>query len=121
MIDLFYQMMQTPDAQDDPYVWMAALMGHFAIGVILTSIFCVIYGAILGCFAVSLGYFSLWEGAQLMFFNSQPLDSIVDGSAVACGSVLSVGLWRHRGLIIAASVSALGLIGITGVNRRPKE
>jgi predicted anti-sigma-YlaC factor YlaD len=121
MIDLFYQMMQTPDAQNDPYVWAAALMGHFAIGVILTAIFCLIYGAWLGCFSVCVGYFSFWEGAQLMFFGSQPLDSVVDASAVACGSVLAAGAWRHKGYAIAGAVSILGAMGIIGVNRRSKE
>nr|WP_111300380.1 hypothetical protein [Paracoccus saliphilus] len=114
MIGLIRDMLRTPEAQLDPYIWGAALLGHFAIGVFLTALVGWRAGAWRGAAIVSVSYLLLWEGAQLAFFGGGLGDSLVDAAAVACGAVVAAAAWRNEGGAVAAALALLAAIGIRG-------
>lgn len=115
MIDLLREMFGTPEAQADPYVWGAALLGHFSIGIFLTAIIGWILGAWRGALIVALAYLILWEGGQMILAGSDLADSLVDAAAVACGTVVAAGAWRNRGEVVALAMLVLAAIGGAGV------
>ncbi|WP_108500541.1 hypothetical protein [Paracoccus indicus] len=118
MIDLLREMFATPEAQLDPYVWGAALLGHFSIGIFLTAVIGWICGAWRGALIVTLAYLFLWEGGQLVFAGSGFTDSLVDATAVACGAAVAAGAWRNRGAVVGLAMLILAIIGTAGVTRR---
>ena len=120
MLDLISEMMRTPDAQIDPYIWGAALLGHFAIGVFLTAILGWIVGAWRGAVITIAAYSLAWEGAQLLLFESMLADSFVDALAVTCGAVVAAGSWRQRGAAVGAAMAVLAIVGARGVTHRRK-
>ncbi|AKG94534.1 hypothetical protein Shpa_23 [Paracoccus phage Shpa] len=130
MWQLISDMMASPEDHADAYVWGAALLGHFAIGVFLTAL-------IGGAFAMlarladiprltawqaalvaSVSYALLWEGAQAAFYGAGLADSLVDALAVLCGAVVAAGAWRNRGAAVALAFAVLAAIGVAGVRRR---
>lgn len=116
--DFVAELLRSPDAQASAYVWGAALLGHFAIGIALTAIVGWVAGAWRGVAIVSAGYLILWEGAQLSFFGGGVSDGLVDATAVACGAVVAAGAWRNRGAAVAAALGLLAAIGVRGVRKR---
>ncbi|WP_411839255.1 hypothetical protein [Paracoccus sp. ME4] len=120
MIELIIEMLRSPDAQPDAYTWGAALLGHFAIGLILTALIGWRAGAWRGATIVAAGYAALWEGAQLLWFGGGIADGLVDAAAVACGAVAAAGAWRNRGAAVAAALALLATIGAVGIGRRYK-
>ena len=97
MMDLIIEMLRSPDAQADAYTWGAALLGHFAIGLILTALIGWRAGAWRGALIASAAYLLIWEGVQVAAFGGGIADSLVDAAAVACGAVVAAGAWRNRG------------------------
>ncbi|WP_304620771.1 hypothetical protein [Paracoccus sediminilitoris] len=118
MIDLLREMFGTPEAQADPYVWGAALLGHFSIGIFLTAIIGWILGAWRGALIVTLAYLVLWEGGQLILEGSDLSDSLVDATAVACGAAVAAGAWRNCGVAVALAMLVMTAIGGAGVAQR---
>ena len=129
MIALIRAMFATPEAQADPYVWAAALMGHWAIGAGLAAVVVAIWmrGAWASAAWTSIAYLVGWEGSQL-FGAAWDLsvavttlllwDSILDWTAVTLGAITAAALWQHRRRIISAAVAATALILTAGVGRR---
>ena len=129
MIALIHAMFGAPEAQGDPYVWAAALMGHWAIGAGLTALIMAIWmrGAWASAAWTSIAYLVGWEGGQL-FGAAWDLsvavttlllwDSILDWTAVTLGAITAAALWQHRSRIIAAAVAATVFILTAGVGRR---
>lgn len=130
MLDFLAWMFATPDAQLDPYIWGAALLAHFSIGLALTA---AVGGlsALLDRYAdvpkltvwqsaaiVIAGYSLAWEGGQMLLSGSALADSFVDALAVACGAVVAAGSWRQRGASVAAAMVVLALVGAKGVRTR---
>lgn len=99
---MLWDMLTAPDAQADAYTWGAALLGHFAIGLILTALVGWWTGAWRGALIVASGYAALWEGAQLLWFGGGIADGLVDAAAVA------------------AALMLLAAIGTVGIGRRHK-
>lgn len=130
MLDFIIDMLRSPDAQADDYTWGAALLGHFAIGLILTAaIGAASYladryadvprlTAWQSALIVSAGYAALWEGVQIIWFGGGIADSLVDAAAVACGAVVAAGAWRNKGAAVVASLGLLAMIGVAGVRKR---
>lgn len=118
MLDLIIDMLRSPEAQADAYTWGAALLGHFAIGLILTALIGWRAGAWRGALIVASGYAALWEGAQLLWFDGGIADGLVDAAAVACGAVAAAGAWRNRGAAVAAALALLAAVGTVGTGRR---
>lgn len=116
--DLILDMLRSPDAQADAYVWGAALLGHFAIGVLATALVGWLAGAWRGAAIVAVGYLLLWEGTQLILYGAGIADNLVDAAAVACGAVVAAGAWRNRGVAVAAALALLAAIGVTGLRNR---
>lgn len=121
MLDFIADMFATPEAQVSAYVWGAALLGHFAIGVFLTAIAGWMAGAWRGALIVATGYAALWEGGQMLIAGSALSDSAVDAAAVACGAFLAAGSWRKRGAVVAAAMAVLTVIGAHGITSRSRK
>lgn len=111
-------MLRTPEAQHSAYIWAAALLGHFAVGIAATAVAGWVVGAWRGASIVSIGYLLLWEGAQVAFFGGGVADGLVDAAAVACGAVVAAGAWRNRGMAVGAAMAVLVAIGLRGVKVR---
>lgn len=120
MIELLREMFATPEAQLDPYVWGAALLGHFSIGIFLTAIIGWICGAWRGALIVALAYLVIWEGGQMVLAGSGLADSLLDATAVACGAAVAAGAWRNRGVVVGLAMLILAIIGSAGVTRRSR-
>lgn len=120
MIDLLCEMFASPEAQPDPYVWGAALLGHFSIGIFLTAVIGWICGARRGALIVALAYLILWEGGQLVLAGSGLADSLADATAVACGAAVAAGAWRNRGAVVGLAMLILAILGTAGVTRRSR-
>lgn len=118
MMGFIRDMLRSPEAQPDAYIWAAALTGHFAVGIVLTAIVGWRAGAWRGAAIVSAAYLLLWEGAQIAFFGGGFADGLVDGAAVACGAVVAAAAWRNKGGAVAAALALLAAIGIHGIRRR---
>ena len=118
MLGFIRDMLRSPEAQPDAYIWAAALTGHFAVGIVLTALVGWRVGAWRGAAIVTLGYLMLWEGAQLAVFGGTTADGLVDGAAVACGAVVAAGAWRNKGAAVAGAIAVLSAIGVTGIRRR---
>lgn len=128
MIALIQAMFATPEAQADPYVWAAALMGHWAIGAGLAAWFTVIWprGVWSAVEVLSMAYLVGWEGGQLIAAAGPQgglswalvWDGVLDWTAVTLGAITAAALWQHRRRIIAAAVAATVFILTAGVGRR---
>ena len=116
--DFIINLLRSPDAQQDAYTWGAALLGHFAIGLILTAVIGWRAGAWRGAAIASVGYLLLWEGAQVAFFGGGIADGLVDAAAVACGAIVAAGAWRNKGAAVVAALGLLAAIGVKGVRDR---
>lgn len=128
MIALIQAMFATPEAQADPYVWAAALMGHWAIGAGLAAWFTVIWprGVWSAVEVLSMAYLVGWEGGQLIAAAGPQgglswalvWDGVLDWTAVTLGAITAAALWQHRRRIIAVAVAATVFILTAGVGRR---
>ncbi|ARJ70075.1 hypothetical protein [Paracoccus contaminans] len=129
MIALIRAMFATPEAQADPYVWAAALMGHWAIGAGLTALIMAIWiirEAWNAVAVLSMAYLVGWEGGQLITAAGPQRrlswalvwDGILDWSAVTLGAITAAALWHRRRRLIAAAVAATAVILTAGVGRR---
>lgn len=129
MIDLLRAMFSTPEAQPDPYVWAAALMGHWAVGAALTALVMAIWqrGAWASAAMLSVAYLVGWEGGQLVgaawdlsVAITTPLlwDCVLDWIAVTLGAVTAAAIWQHRRRIIGVTVAATVIILTAGLGRR---
>lgn len=120
MIDLLLEMLRTPEDQADAYVWGAALLGHFAIGLIATALVGTLTNPFTAAAIVSIAYAAAWEGSQMAFFGSTLSDSAIDALAVLCGALVAAGAWRNKGLVVACSMLVLSAVGVAGVHSRQK-
>lgn len=128
MIALIRAMFATPEAQSDPYVWAAALAGHWAIGAGLAGLVMAILprGVWSAVAMLSMAYLVGWEGGQLIaaagpqrgLSRALVWDGILDWTAVTLGAITAAALWQHRRRIIAAAVAATVVILTAGVGRR---
>jgi hypothetical protein len=118
-------MAATPDAQADPYVWAAALLGHFVIGLVLVAALSAIInrasdwidepGAVAWVAVVGV-YFIGWE-AGLQHFGAGFVDALVDTFAVAVGGAVGLFAWARNGLGVTGSILALLAVLWRGVKR----
>ncbi|PZO64610.1 MAG: hypothetical protein DI498_11030 [Paracoccus denitrificans] len=111
-------MFTTPEAQSDPYVWAAALAGHWAIGAGLTALLMALPFRAFFCAAlVSAIYGVLWEGGQLVG-GGGIWDGLLDWSAVSLGAVTAAALWQRKAAIAAGAVGITTLLLRVGLRRR---
>ena len=88
----------TPEAHSDSYIWAAALLAHFAIGMCLRLL-----GLSLAVVAVSYaGWEALQAGVSGVFL---PADSLLDWSAVMLGALA-------KGPAVVAVLAAVALAGM---------
>lgn len=126
MIALIRAMFVTPEAQSDPYVWAAALAGHWAIGAGLAGLVMALWPRSVwpAVTVLSIAYLVGWEGGQLIAAAPHGLsralvwDGILDWTAVTLGATIAAALWQHRRRIIAGAVAVTVVILTAGVGRR---
>lgn len=111
-------MLRTPDAQESAHYWLATLIGHFGVGLFLTALLGWAAGVWRAAVIVSVVYLLAWEGAQLALYDADLSDSLVDAAGVACGAFVAAGAWRNRGAAVAAALSVMVAIGVSGIKRR---
>lgn len=105
-----------PDAHRDPYVWIAALGGHLAIGVALW-IACMWGSPVAAVVAASLLY-AAWEVWSASKWGLLLFDSILDFVGVTFGAVTALGLWQRSWPLAAVCCACALAIGFAGYRKR---
>ena len=118
----------TPDAHADPYVFVAALLGHAQVGFALVAI---VAAALLilrwlvnvlgagrsALLIVVVVYAVAWEGL-VQRYGAGLLDAGVDTLAVAMGGLAGLSAWLRRGALVAVSLAVTAGVAVAGVWRR---
>ena len=100
-------LLRTPDAQQDAYLWACVLLSHAMLGVAL--------GASLPLVVAVLGY-AIWEAVQWWRFRADPWDCLLDMCAFYLGVTIAVSL--QTGYDALGAVVALGVVLFAGVRVR---
>lgn len=121
MLDFFRDLL-VGEAQAAPHYWGAVLLAHAFIGTVL---FIFITAAArtrsrevwFAAAAYGALFYAGWETVQIIL-GADPMDSLLDLSAVALGAISAAALWDRRIRTAAAAVVSLLAIGFVGVVRR---
>jgi hypothetical protein len=126
MLDLIADMLASPEAQVDPYIWAAAFTGHMAVGLGLTAAVAWPLSGFardwvdgvgwLALMLVVVAYALVWE-ALLQRLGAGVMDAAVDTAAVFLGGLIGVAAWERRGPVIGAALIAALAFLARGVRR----
>ena len=106
-----------PDSHRDPYVWLAALGGHLAIGVALWLAFAWL-GPWWAVAAASAAYVAIWEIPSARRWGLLLFDSTLDAVGVTFGALTAAGLWSQDWPLAAWCVASCNVIAIAGHEKR---
>lgn len=101
-----------------PYVWLAVLAAHAAIGAALWGAF-VILGLTprQAAITASVAYLSAWEIA-VQGIGAGLSDTVVDWAAVTFGALAAWGLWSRLAWQSILAVIFWGAMALVGVRKR---
>lgn len=135
-MEFLRSMFQTPEAQIEAYPWASALVGHFAVGVILMALVGAVAWAVIAfwralgrdapwqpsrvALVACCGGYALWEIAQIVLAGGGIGDALVDWLAVACGALVAFGAWGQLIGPILFGLALLFALLIDGVTKRQK-
>lgn len=105
-----------PEAQRDPYGWLAVFGGHLSIGVALWLAF-----AWLGpwqAVAAASAIYALWEARGAYRHGLLLWDSLLDWCGVTFGALTAAALWQQLGPLAAGCCAAALVIGASGAIKR---